>query len=145
MIRTSKIRFFLLFFIVAISFFACKDETEENPVPNKYVNFSLYLNDPEFQDLKIPGNYVFVHQGANEIVIYRLSIDDFLAYDRVCTYEASPGCLVYADSSGASLECSCCKSKYLLIDGTVSSGQAKHSLRQYSVSYDGGDYIYVSN
>lgn len=145
-INISKIRFFSVIILFSIAFlFSCKKETEENPVPNKYVNFTLYLNDPEFQDLKIPGNYIFVHQGTNEIVIYRLSMDDFVAYDRVCTYEADPNCLVYADSSGATLECSCCKSKFLLIDGTVNSGLARHSLRQYYVTYDGGDYIHVSN
>ncbi len=147
MFYLSKISFFYLAAIGFLSIFliSCKDDVEENPVPNKYINFSIYLNDPEFQDLKIPGNYIFVNQRDNYIVVYRLSMDEFVAFDRTCTYESSPNCLVYADSTSSMLECNCCKSKYLLIDGTVNSGKAKYSLRQYDVTYDGGDYIHISN
>jgi nitrite reductase/ring-hydroxylating ferredoxin subunit len=146
MIISSKIRFFLFTLIISVILFSCKENTEENPVPSAYVNFSLYLNDPEYQELKIPGNFVFVRSGSVNVVIYRISNDEFVAFDRMCTYEAKETCLVVSDSSSAIVKCSCCNSKFILVDGTPLANQsAVHSLRPYNVTYDGGDYIHVSN
>ena len=145
MLITSKIRFYLLLVILSIILFGCKDNTEENPVQPAYINFSLNLNDPEFQDLKIPGNSIFVRSAGTSIVIYRSTVDEFVAYDRICTYEAKENILVVADSSAIMVKCTKCGSKYILIDGSPQDGPARHTLRPYNVTYDGGDYIHISN
>ena len=145
MFITSKIRYYFVFVVLVSILFSCKDDTEENPVNPAYVNFSLYLNDPEFQDLKIPGNYAFIRAGGASLVIYRTTIDDFVAFDRMCTYEAKPDVLVVSDSSTVMVRCPICESKFILVDGSPQDGPAKHMLRPYNVTYDGGDYIHVSN
>jgi len=145
MFTTSKIRYYFVFVLFVAVLFSCKDDTEENPVEPAYVNFSLYLNDPEFQDLKIPGNYIFVRAGGTSVVIYRATMDEFVAYDRMCTYEAKENVLVLSDSSTIMVKCPDCDSQYILVDGSPQSGPAKHMLRPYNVTYDGGDYIHVSN
>lgn len=145
MFITSKIRFYFIILAFVAVLFSCDDDTEENPVQPAYVNFSLYLNDPEFQDLKIPGMYIFVRSAGTAIVIYRSSMDEFVAYDRICTFEAKPDILVVSDSTTIMVRCATCNSKYILTDGSPFQEPARHSLRPYNVTYDGGDYIHVTN
>jgi nitrite reductase/ring-hydroxylating ferredoxin subunit len=145
MFKISKIQFFLFFSTLILLFTHCKKDVEENPVDPTYVNFTLYLNDPEFQDLKIVGNYMFVRQGGADVVIYRATLDDFYVYDRLCTYEASQTCLVQKDSNSVMVICECCNSKYILTDGSVFQSPASYPLRAYNATYDGGDYVHVTN
>ena len=145
MFNLSKIQYFLIISSLILLFTKCNKNLEENPVDPTYVNFTLYLNDPEFQDLKVVGNYMFIRQGGADIVIYRATIDDFYVYDRLCTYEASQSCLVQKDTNSVMGKCDCCNSKYILTDGSVFQAPAKHPLRAYKATYDGGDYVHVSN
>ena len=145
MFELPKIRFFLIISALILLFTQCNKDTEENPVEPTYVNFTLYLNDPEFQNLKIVGNHMFVRQGGADVVIYRATLEDFYVYDRLCTHEASQACLVQNDSNSVMVICDCCSSRYILTDGSVFQSPAIHPLRAYSATYDGGDYIHVTN
>ena len=145
MFKISKIQFFLVFLGLILFFTNCKKDSEENPVEATYVNFTLYLNDPEFQNLKIVGNYMFIRQAGADVVLYRATLDDFYVYDRLCTHEASQSCLVEKDSNSVVVKCECCNSKYILVDGSVLESPAIHPLRPYNAIFDGGDYVHVTN
>ncbi len=140
----SKIHLFLL----ALTFVLISDgcRKKEDLVPNVYVNFTIFLSDPEFATLQTIGNYVFVTGGVSGIVIYRNSQTEFTAYDRCCTYKPSERCAVLPDTSNSLfLRCPCCNSKFSLIDGSVQSGPAERALTSYSASFDQNNTLQVTN
>ena len=119
---------------------------KEDLVPNVYVNFTIFLSDPEFATLQTIGNYVFVTGGVKGIVIYRYSQTEFTAFDRCCTYQPSERCAVLPDTTNSLfLKCPCCGSKFSLLDGSVQSGDAERALTQYSTTYDMNNMLQVTN
>ena len=140
-----KILFFFLIFLV----FSC-DKQQEN-ISDVPVNFSIYLDDPLYRDLRTIGNAINVIGGHAGIIIYRLSEDEFLAYDRICPYENNTKCRINASNNNLFYTCSCCKTPYLIIDGT---GQSRNDttysgtglfLKQYRTFFDGVNKIRISN
>ncbi|MCF8456249.1 MAG: hypothetical protein K9H62_09995 [Bacteroidales bacterium] len=119
--------------------------TTSDYVDSVYVNFTIAVFDPEYAALLVPGNSITVIGGANGILIYRISDTDFAAYDRTCTYPVEENCQVKVDNSGVfAVDTLCCKSKYLLLDGSVVRGPATYPLKSYRTSFD-GTYLRVFN
>lgn len=135
-----------LFCVILISAFPISCKEKEDLVPNTYVNFTIYLSDPEFSTLQTIGNYVFVTGGVCGIVIYRQSQDQFIALERNCTYQPSDRCAVLPDTTNALfLTCPCCGSRFLMIDGSVQNAPAERPLVVYQTSFDGVNTLRVSN
>ena len=114
---------------------SCKDD---NPytIPYVLVNFSVYPNGLD-SDLGVSG-FKYFPRGYRGIIVYRLGTDQFVAYDRACTYDTqNPKAIVAVDPSGLIAVCPICGSKYLITDGYPYQGPAKNPLLQYRTSYDG--------
>ena len=142
--RISKIHIFLFTLLLITLSDSCKKK--EELVPNVYVNFTIFLSDPEFSTLQTIGNSVFVTGGVCGIVIYRLSQTDFSVYDRCCTYKPSERCAVLPDPANTLfLKCPCCGSKFSLLDGSVQSGDAERPLTLYDATFDGSNTLHVFN
>lgn len=140
----SKIQFFLL--TLTFIFFIEGCRKKEDLVPNVYVNFTVFLSDPEFATLQTIGNSVFVTGGVSGIVIYRYSQTEFSAYDRCCTYKPSDRCAVLPDTSNTLfLYCPCCGSRFSIIDGSLQSGPAERALTSYSTYFDQNNTLQVTN
>jgi nitrite reductase/ring-hydroxylating ferredoxin subunit len=129
----------VLFFMIGLIFTSTqckKDKTDE--IPYVYVNFYINPTSTQYLDLNNIGGYVYVTGGVRGIIIYHRSVDEFLAYERNCPYQPSNDCAqVEVDNSGIMTVDSCCGSKFLLTDGSVSNGPATRSLKTYQTSYDG--------
>jgi Rieske Fe-S protein len=142
--RISKIHIFLFVILIITLSGSCRKK--DDLVPNVYVNFTIFLSDPEFSTLQIIGNSVFVTGGVSGIIIYRLSQTEFSAYDRCCTFQPNDRCAVLPDTANTLfLNCPCCSSKFSFLDGSVQSGQAKRALTTYYTSFDGNNTLRVSN
>ncbi len=126
----SKIAIFLLL----ASFFSIIPACDrEERIPYAYVDFVVYLDLPEFQDLKTPGNYLYVTGGVRGILLYCEFTDSYKAYERNCPYEPSnANAILDVDSTGLFLECRHCDSKFMLLDGSVVNGPTKYPLLQYT-------------
>jgi len=128
-----------LFFILAFSIwlFACKKDVK-NPIPDVYVNFYMNISSTLYLELSSVGGYVNVTGGYKGITVYRLSTEEFLAFERACPYDwETDSAIVEMEPSGLVLKCHSCESEFLIIDGSVISGPATISLKQYNASYDG--------
>ena len=137
------IRFFLLFSFVF--FCNCKKDQNDERVPYVPVNIVLNTSDPLFVKLNAPGAWAYVNGGSRGIVIYRLSLDDFRAYDRHCPYQPNNTCgKVSVNTSQIMAVDSCCGSEFVLTDGTVAKQPASRPLTQYSTSFD-GNRLLISN
>jgi len=128
-----------LFFLLAImvSTLSCSKKNEDL-VPNTYVDITLYLGNPSNIKLNSIGGWVYVNGGVKGIVVYKRSPEEFVAFDRNCTYKPSNSCsTIDVDASGITAIDSCCGSKFQIYDGSVVKGPATRPLRQYSTSLNG--------
>lgn len=126
----SKITIFLL---ILLGFNACNNP--ENKIPYVYVDITINLDKPEFQELNAIGNYVYITGGLSGIVVYRDSRNIFFAYERACPYDPECGRVVVEDN-GYRLVDTCCGSKFSLsMDGAVIQGPAEMSLRKYDTYF----------
>jgi nitrite reductase/ring-hydroxylating ferredoxin subunit len=123
---------FLFFFL----FTTCKKERQG--VPYVPVDLYLYTTSPEFSNLNAVGGWTYINGGSRGIVIYHRSNDEFVAFDRHCTYQVEDPCgQVSVDASYIALRDSCCGSEFLLYDGSVTKGPATLPLQAYYTEYDG--------
>ncbi len=131
----------LIFFILTSS---CK-KTDDQGVPNVYVNFQINPNSTEYLDLNLIGGYVYVTGGVKGLIIYREDMENFMCYDRACPYDYDvSGSIIVVDTSGLILVDALCGSKYLITDGSLVSGPSSRSLKQYR-TYFNGDMLHVYN
>lgn len=130
---------FVLIFVAA-----CKKDNNSG-VPATLVNMNLYINNPSYINLANIGGWVYVPGGVRGIIVYRASSSEFKAYERNCTYQSADPCAtVYVDATDILAVDSCCKSKFLLVDGSVSQGPAGLGLRTYNTSFD-GNVVHIYN
>jgi nitrite reductase/ring-hydroxylating ferredoxin subunit len=127
-----------LFVSLCFLFSSCKKNKNDDRVPYVPVNVVLNTSDPLFVKLNAPGGWVYINGGSRGIVIYRLSLDDFRAYDRHCTYQPLDACgKISVNASQIMAVDSCCGAEFVLTDGSVAKQPASRPLTQYTTSYDG--------
>jgi hypothetical protein len=144
----TLISLFLFVILAAVVTFSSCNKNDDPPIQTGYVNIVIYPNSVEYLDLNSPGGYVYLN--ANEpsrgILVYRLTFDEFLAFERTPTYKPDSCCIydpvricskVLVDESGLFVVDTCTSSKWLILDGTVHEGPANHSLVAYQTLYDG--------
>jgi len=137
---------FSCFLVSMLFFFTNCNKDPENPVPSVYVDFVLYLNQPSNTNLNAVGGWIYTTGGSRGIIVYRLSMDTFMAYDRNCTYNPDQAsAVVSVESSGLFASDTSCGSKFVLIDGSVNHGPATVNLRQYHADYDGLNSVHIYN
>jgi hypothetical protein len=121
--------------------FSCN---EEDLIPETFVNFQIQASDIGGVGQAI---YTDLSYGVRGIVIYHSDIDQYIAYDRACSYRPSDPCeVIHLDdeNSPTYFEDECCDSRFLITDGTPFSGPAIIPLKRYNTSYD-GVYVRVYN
>lgn len=126
---------FSLLFVLFIS--ACKKNNPQNGNQANngvFVNYTIYEGTPEFFNLQIPGGWIYINAGEKGIIVYRLSNQDFRAYERKCPHDGHQ-CKVLNDNS--TIKDTVCNSTFSIIDGTLQSGPSQYSLYQYGAYYDG--------
>lgn len=135
---------FLTLFIILIFPYSCKDK-DEDLIPYVSVDFTIDVLSTFYSELSVPGGFVYVTGGYKGILLYRLSMDEFLAYDRCCSYKPYEPCeRIEMESSGLTMIDSCCGSRFLILDGSPFEGPATKMLRPYSTYFD-GRYLRVFN
>lgn len=130
--------------ILSLILFSCKKD--EDRIPYRYVDFYIYLSDPEYTELNSVYAPVMVSNvGVLGIIIYRKTDTEFMALERMCPYKPSDNCSVVIDSTGYFASCPCCGSKFSLpSDGSLENGPAERPLVQYTTAFD-GQKIHITN
>lgn len=123
----------LVFAVLALS--ACK---EKNRVPYVLVDVTLLIDLPAYTGLTAPGGYAEITGGSRGIVVYRINQQEFVAFDRHCTFQPEDNCQIHVDEdTGITANCECCTSVFSIYDGTPIEGLADRSLVKYSTSFNG--------
>ena len=131
---------YLIFIAIIGSFSNCKKE--ENYIPEVYVQTQILAS-----EIGGIGQAIYIQGGVRGIVIYREGFDNYLAYDRACSYNPQESCeqIELDDFKSPSFFIdSCCGSTFFLNDGTASGGPTSLPLKQYNAITD-GSYVYISN
>jgi hypothetical protein len=144
---TPAFRAFLLLIFLLVSGTGCND-TQESPIPDVYVNIVINPASIEYNNLNIPGNYALIKGGYRGIIVYHYLQDEYIAYERTCTYDWDKPCAkLVMDPSGLIARDTCCGSAFLIIDGTPMEGsKATVPLKRYKTYYDPNyGRLYISN
>ncbi len=127
--------------LTTILFFISSCRPENNgEFPLAYVNIFIHPNSTLYHELNIPGGWLYLtaQEPSRGILVYRLNMDEFKAYERTCPYDFhDPDARISVEASGITCACPVCGSKFILLDGTPFEGPATRSLRQYRTIYDG--------
>lgn len=127
-------QYFFFAFLFLVFFSGCKKD--KNEIPDVPVDLYIYTTDPAFSPLNaIQGSQYFTG-GSKGILVYRASQNEFVSYDRHCTYQVSEGNTVSVDASVLVTD-PVCGSKFHITDGSVNQGPAVTPLKRYQTSFDG--------
>lgn len=127
----------LYILFIMIVFVSCKKDDNSN-IPLVGVNYTINANNPAYNEVSVPGGWMYLNGGSRGIILYRYSNDEFRAFDRHCPYNSSNSCAkVSVQSNNISAKDDCCGSEFLITDGSVTKGPANLPLKQYNTSFDG--------
>ena len=112
---------------------------EDNYIKDVYVNIEMSINQPQYSDLNAIGNSIFITGGVKGIIVYHKSLQNYVAFDRNCSFEPSSTCSIIDSISSTIAYCGCCESKFLIDqDGVAANGPALLPLKQYNTFLSGG-------
>lgn len=136
-----------LFSILVLLFtlISCK-KSNLNPVPSIPFDITIYTNLPSYNALEGVGGWCYVSGGSKGIVVYRKSIDEFVAFDRHSPADDG-NCeepLVTNVDNFLQLDDSCSGAQFSLFDGSIIKG-SEFGLRQYQTFWDGGTALRIYN
>jgi hypothetical protein len=140
------VKFQLYILALMIGFLSCNKSgtpsANNNPVPSRPVEMSLYPNDPTYFKVQFIGGWMYVSGGINGIVLYRKSEEEFVAVERTSSQlPDNAAAAVKVMSDNFTLRDSISDSHWRIFDGTVTKGPATWPLRLYYTSYDGSRLI----
>lgn len=134
--KTNLFTKFLFLSVLCITISSCRRNTSY--IPRVPVDVIINTLDPAYQKLNGIGGWVYVEGGSKGIIVFRSDYNDFMAFDRHCTYTPENSCSkVSVDYFNLYATDSCCNSKFQLIDGNPVEGPASIGLQQYNTSFDG--------
>lgn len=140
-----KVRF-ILFFAVGLLLSACT-KNASHPVPSIPFDITINMSLPSYSDLIGVSGYAYINGGSRGIIVYHRGIDDFVAFDRHSPSDVAGTCeqpLTPNENNFLMLEDTCNNVQFSLFDGSPMSG-TEFGLRQYAVTWDGGQNLRIYN
>ncbi len=136
----------IFFALVGLTFFGCR-KSKTNPVP--IISFDVTINTdlPSYSALQGVGGWAYVNGGSRGVVVYRRSLEEFVAFDRhspedpegICPTPLTP------DSNNYLLLIDACSdAQYSLNDGSAIKG-SDYGLRQYPTMWNGTNQLRIYN
>ncbi len=123
---------------ILVSAVSCEKVESHQSIPTVPVDLYLDINSTFYIELSTVGGWLYLTGGYKGILVYRLSPDEFVAYDRACPYDPSiTNSIIELDNSNLICQDTVCGSKFLIIDGSVHEGPATLPMKYYRTSFDG--------
>ena len=142
----TKIAGMAKYIYMMASFLILSCNNKEDFIQNVYVYESIPLNLPEYSEVLIPGNTIFVDGGVEGIIIYHGIGDNFKVYDRNCSYEPSLECSSIDSVNSGIAYCGCCTSAFLISNtGEAINAPALLPLKAYNWSIDNNNLLRIFN
>ncbi len=141
---------------IFLFFFPGCDKGNDNP-PLAYINITIQPNSTLYQELNVVGGWRYlgysdgVEAPSRGLIVYRNSLDQFMAYDRTPPYKPDSCCnsnkvctALLVGNEYPFVVDTCTGSKYLILDGSPAEGPTTKFLYTYVTEYDGYT-LYIHN
>lgn len=147
----------IIFIILIIAGSGCNKDNDDR-LPLAPVDITLNPNSTIYQELNIVGGWLYLDEydgvvpPSRGIIVYRLSTDQFLAFERTPPYKPDSCCnpsktlctqLIVEDHFPFIMD-TCTWSKYLILDGSPVEGPSRSPLGQYYTDYN-GQLLHIHN
>lgn len=156
MVKRIFLNGLVILFITAVMFLsACKKGDDPNSdIPYAHINVVINPNSTLYQELNIVSGwmyYQYVNPPSRGLIIYRLTQDQFLAFERTPPVNSNACCdlenqfctHLIVDDYYPFVYDTCSDFYYQIIDGSPIE-PATIPLKQYQTSYDGMN-LYITN
>jgi hypothetical protein len=140
-----KIPSLFLFLVLLIASSCLKNN--QNPVPSIPFDITIDINLPSYYQLQGVGSWTYVNGGSRGIIVYRRTIDEFVAFDRHSPMDPNGTCflpLFPEQDNFLQLKDTCSSARFSLYDGGPISG-SQFGLRQYATQFNGSNLLRIYN
>mgnify|MGYP001318398985 CR=1 FL=1 len=130
--------------IISILILSCDNRNDF--IENVYINESIDLNLPAYNELIATGGAIFIEGGVKGIIIYHGVGDHYKIYDRNCSYNPSLACSSIDTVYSGIAYCGCCTSAFLINNtGEPLNAPALLPLKEYSWSLNANNILHIFN
>lgn len=137
-------RLFIALFI--ISFLSCDDPQYNDLLPDRIVNVTINLSNPEYINLQVNGGNAETptseQYGFKGIFLIRRSQDRYAAFERACPHLTLSECSRMT-FDGFYFKCPCDNSTFSSFDG--SSNDTPYTAREYHVQVVNASTLKITN
>lgn len=140
-----KVRIILAFFFFFLVL-GCK-KNQYSPVPSIATDITIDINLPSYNALTGVSGWAYVNGGSRGIIVYRRSIDEFIAFDRHSPADPSGSCprpLTPDVDNFLTLVDSCNNATFSLYDGSPISN-SEYGLRLFQTTWSGTGSLRIFN
>ncbi len=137
--KLIKLTLFVLVTTMLYSTWGCNEKEPHDAIPEVSVNVNLDINSTMYIELNTIGGWVYLTGGYRGILVYRIAVDEFVAYDRACPHDPfEKTARITMDNTGITCsDTTSCGSQFGILDGSVINGPATIPLKRYYTYYDG--------
>ena len=137
--NSVKIFVAVIISVFIFSIIGCGGKEDHDSIPEVAVSLSIDVNSTMYIELNTIGGWVYLTGGYRGIIVYRVDVDEFVAYDRACPFDPYVKISrITMDPSGITCsDTASCDSKFGILDGSVIDGPATIPLKRYYTYYDG--------
>lgn len=131
-------------FVLLLLFAGCGKD-DGSYIPNVQVRY--HMTAAAFSVEAKNGVYIVENIGVAGIMIIKIAVNNYVAFDRCSSVNPEQRCKVTVDDSGITATDPCSGAKFLLTDGSPQKAPAVRALKSYQVSLSGigNGEINVSN
>jgi len=136
----------LIVLFVLSTAWSCNEKVQHDSIPEVAVNLNIDIGSTMYIELNTIGGWVYLTGGYRGILVYRIAVDEFVAYDRGCPYDPfDEHSRITMDPSGITCsDTAVCGSKFSILDGGPIIGPATLPLKRYYTYFD-GNILTVNN
>jgi len=146
----------VLFTILAGALIISCNKESNDRLPLPPIDITINPNSTIYQELNITGGWMYLYEAdgalypSRGIIVYRLTEDQFYAYERTPPFKPDSCCNATKTICTALIVDfpyildTCTTSGYLILDGSQVSGPSNISLGMYVTEYYGG-LLYIHN
>ncbi|MCP4882556.1 MAG: hypothetical protein GY908_02095 [Flavobacteriales bacterium] len=137
----------ILVFLLLFSTFACDENSNDfnDLLPERPVNQTIFLNNPQYIDLQIVGGWAYSQGGISGIIIYHSGINTYIAYERSAPHLSPQACSQMVVRNSLTMECACDDSVFNILNGAPMTDGVNYAARQYRVLNTGPNTLQITN
>ena len=133
--------------MLVLPFFSCNDNSNEfnTILPERPVNQTVFLNNPEFINLQVVGGWAYTTGGISGIIIYHSGINTYLAYETSAPHLTPQACSQMVVKNSLTMECACDDSVFNILNGAPMTDGVNYAAKQYRVLNTGPNTLQITN